>query len=300
MRRPGGGWRWRHLEVTVAVSVGLSVTATGAWLARRIEQAYLRGAFESLATVKTGRVLEGIRNLRNTEIEGLARFFEHSEWVTLEEFGGYGSYLVQVPEVIAWGWVPAVPAESAEAFVGQVRATGREAFGMWEPDGRGGRAAPGARKTYYPVHLVASSHGLAEYGIEEGLDLGALAPVRAAMEEAARTRLTTSTDLLPSLAHMQGPGRQILIFRPVYDMAGERALRGFALAALDPDYFFRSFLGADLEIDGLLEMELYQIREDGHAEWLASMPPGEPRVAEPAGSALANGTALLRPVPAFG
>ena len=256
--------RWRHFEAGLAAATGVTLTLTASWLANRVEKLHRREAGEALAEIKTERVLTGMRKLERTEIEGLARFFEYSENVTPDEFRDYSGYLVRVPEVEGWGWATA--------------------------DANGGG---------YPLQLMVSAQDLSAYGLAEGADLGGREPVRNAIEKAVETRMPVATEVLspepgPTRAH-----RHALVFRPVLNFRSSSALKGLAVAVVDPAEFFRTVLGADVERSDFLSMGLYQLRPDGSFDRLASMPPeegGGGAADDPYG----DGWILVRPVLAFG
>jgi PAS domain S-box-containing protein len=292
--------RWRHLEGTVAMLAGLVLTLTTVWLARLIEVRHLKEAFASQANIKTGRILEAFLTLRNSELEGLARFIEGSEEVTANEFRGYARHLIRVPEVLAWAWVPLVKEEHRGAFEQQVRDAGWQGpdYRIWDADPAGEPVPAAAREIHYPIYFVNTSESLLQYGITPGRDLGAIDSIRTTLEEAVKTGLMSATDVLPPLPGAAGRRTQILVFRPIYGPGTHRSFQGFAMAAVDPEIFLKAFLGENPEENRQVSLDLLELRGGKPPEPIASIAARDDVQAIP--SPLTGPWTLTRPVLAFG
>ncbi|NCA81858.1 MAG: PAS domain S-box protein [Opitutae bacterium] len=292
--------RWRHLEASLVTASGLTLTLATVWLARLVEIRYQKEAFISIAQIRTGRILDAFLTLRNSELEGLARFIEGSELVTAHEFRNYARHLIRVPEVLAWAWVPLVESGEIDAFEQAVRDAGwqGEPYRIWETDAAGAPIPATARSVHYPIYYVSTSESLAPYGINPGRDLGAIGPIRTTLESALQTGLISSTDVLPSLPGSSLHRTQILVFRPIHQMGNRKAFSGFAMAAVDPEIFLKAFLGENLEENRFVSLDLLHLRADAPPEPVASIStPGIPRDSP---FPLAGPWTFTRPILAFG
>ena len=295
---PGVRRRWRRLEIAAGTATGLVLTLAGAWTAREIERHHNRESFAALAHIETERISEAFRSLRNAEIEGVAHFIEGSAVVTRDEFRRYARFLVRVPKVLAWAWVPAVREAERDAFEQAERETGFRSYQIWEINGDARRVRAAGREIYYPLHYVESVVPMAKYGITCGRDLGALPAVRAALEESERARLPLATDLLDPFPGATRRDKSFLVCRPIFAAAPAGPLKGFAAALVDPQRLMDTFLGEQLEGSRQIAMELLQLRPGAPPERLACLPhcPGGPLP----GLAVHSPRPSSRPILAFG
>ena len=294
-RRP-----WRHLEAALSASAGLVLTATAAWVAQSIETIHGQESFVALAEIKSERILDAFLTLRNSEIEGLARFIEGSESVTVREFRRYARHLIHVPEVVAWAWVPAVESAKKAEFEQYVRDAGWQGaeYRIWETDGAGATIPAADRPVHYPIYYVESAEALSKYGLTPGRDLAASDAIRTAMEEAEATGLIGATDLLPSLPGASSQKTQILMFRPVRETPNRSLPRGFAMAVVDPQAFLRSFLGENPEENRQVTMDLLILKAGAAPQRIAAIAAPDSSDAPP--ERLADSWTLTRPIIAFG
>ena len=292
--------RWRHLETAAVAATGLTLTLTSVWLAHLVEIRHQQEAFTSLAHIKTGRILDAFLTLRNSEIEGLARFIEGSERVTADEFRGYARHLIRVPEVLAWAWVPIVGDGEKDAFEQAVREAGwqGEDYRIWETDAAGTPVPATAREVHYPIYYICTTESLVPYGINPGRDLGAIDSIRTTLESASQSGLISATDILPSLPGSSRQRTQILIFRPIHQTGERKAFRGFVMAAVDPEIFLKAFLGENLEENRFASLDLLQLRSDAPPERIAAI--AAPGIPLDPPVPLAGPWTFTRPVLAFG
>ena len=301
-RQPAGARRqpWRHLEAGLTVCTGLVLTLTTAWVAERIETYHRREAFAALAQIKSERILDAFMSLRHSELEGLARFIEGSEEVTVQEFRRYARHLTQVPEVVAWAWVPAVETADRSAFEQSIREGGWQGpeYRIWETDGAGQPVPAAERPVHYPICFVESAASLLKYGLMPGRDLAASDAVRRLLETAEQDGLICATDVLPPLSGAAGPQTQILVFRPVRKIADRGMPKGFAMAAVDPQAFLRSFLGEAPEENRQVALNLLVLRPgEAPRSIAASAAKGVPGQLP---ARLTDPWTLTRPILAFG
>ncbi len=290
--------RWNRLEAYLSAATGLALTWAAVWHARSLEQRHQQEAFLALAHIKSDQILNAVRNIRNSEIESLGRFFENSEVVEPVEFRNYADYLNQIPDVRGWGWVPVVAASDREAFEQQARAEVDPDYRLWErhPDGQ---AIPAlARESHFPV-LYLHPPGLDSFpDIARGVDLASIDSIRQVLESAKRSGMTTATEAItPQDKRPVQP--HILVFRPVMNGRTPGQLQGFVLAMLKPDHLMHTVLSANLDRNPFIHMELLELSKDA--------PPRRLATTFPAGADLPDllpappsCLCLMRPILAFG
>ena len=291
---------WRHLEAILAAAIGLVLTLTAAWVARRIETTHVREAFGALAQIRTERILDAFLSLRRSELEGLARFIDGSEEVTSREFQRYARHLIRVPEVVAWAWVPVVEAAQRAEFEQAVRDAGWQApeYRLWDADAAGQPVPAAGRPRHYPIYHVESAESLAKYGITPGRDLAAIPAIRETIETAVKDNLITATAVLPPLPGATSQRSQFLVFRPVRKILPDGQPVGFAMASVDPQSFLRSFLGENPDENMQLALDLLSLRPAEAPRRLATIAPPE-FAGLPPGRLTADWT-ISRPILAFG
>ena len=256
VHRARRGGHWRPGAFLVA---GLGLTLQGAWVAHQHEAEDRQTAFAQLAAIRAHAVADRLVKLRDTELEGLAHFFEGSAQVSDTEFARYTGYLRTNAAVQAWEWIPVVGESGRDLFETTTSALGRP-FEIWSRDGDGRRRASG-RALYYPVGAVAPVLGN-EAAL--GFDLGSEPVRRAALEEAARTGLATATAPI-TLVQGSSSEKALLVVRPVGAEGGAGALRGFVAAVLRMGTFCRG--SGD---DDVAYLEMAELRPGGGREGLAA------------------------------
>jgi len=140
---------------------------------------------------------------------------------------------------------------------------------IWQNDAQGQHLSATERAVYYPVSMVIPSAGN-ERAL--GYDLGSEPIRRAALEEAARTGLTTGTEPV-TLVQDTGTQLGMLVFRPVYDDSQPRRLRGLVLAVLRMEALLQS-----ANPDRMVLVSISCLHGDAAAEplaasWDAGSPP---------------------------
>ena len=291
---------WRHLEALLTAAIGLVLTLTATWMTRLVESTHAREAFGAVAQIRSERILDAFLGLRRSELEGLARFVEGSDTVTSREFKRYARHLVRVPEVMAWAWVPAVESPQRAEFEQAVRDAGWQApeYHIWDADGAGQPVPAAERPCHYPIYHVESSEALSKYGITPGRDLAAIPAIREAIEIASTTALITATAVLPPLPGATSQRNQILVFRPVRKIPGRGRPMGFAMAAVDPQFFLRSFLGENPTENMQIALDLLSLQPGKPPRRLAAVSP--PGCADTPPPRLTDDWTISRPILAFG
>ncbi len=254
------GWM-RHLEPCLVVAVGLVLTLFAAWMAHDRENYDRKEAFLQLATSQTEGIAETLRNVRDIQLESLARLYSGKEKVAPEEFQQFTEYLAKNPGVSAWEWIPVVPAADKARFEKSARAAGLTGFEIWQKGVQGKRMPASGREVYYPVFRVTP---LAGNERAMGYDLGSEPLRRAALRKAALTGQPTGTDPI-SLVQETGTQKGMLLYRPVFEGDGPKHLRGFALAVLRMGTLLKS---AGSDKSALMELSL--LHKDGASDLLAT------------------------------
>ena len=285
---PGAGAStpMRQLEPLLTLAVGITLTLFGAWTAYERESYGRSQSFKSLAMSETAGLLDTFRDLRDIELEGLARFYNSSQEVTEEEFRHYTEFLTRNPAIKAWGWVPAVPAGDRWSFEEKARHEGSSSlsgFEIWQKDVHGNRVPAMGREVYFPVFRVAPP---GENEAAVGYDLGSESSRRAALEEAAQTGLITGTD---PIVQVQDTGTQksMLICKALYDGEDSSTVRGYVLALLQFETAVRTPLN-----NGTAVVELSLLRAGAEPKQLAAI------ACE--GCGVFSGPSFVRPFFAFG
>ena len=223
--------------LTIAV-VGVQLSISAAWLARKREVVERQNAFLYMSSDKSAAIAKSFHKLQDIELEALARFFEASEYVSPMEYAKYTDYLMKNPAIHSWQWIQWVPANQKGPIDEQIRAETSTEIGIWQPGSDNDRVSAVGRENYYPVLRVAPLK--AKMAIL-GYDHGSSSQQRKAMEAAAISGLATGSDPIPPLHETIG-SKTIYIYRPVFNGGGKERLRGFVAAELHPQEILQTSL----------------------------------------------------------
>ncbi|UHD15379.1 response regulator [Thiocapsa bogorovii] len=279
---PHAAQRLRYVEPVLVLALGLALTLFAAWMAHQRETHARDWSFAQLASARTEAIAETFHDLRDTELQGLASFFESSTDITAADFDRYTTYLIRNPAVRAWGWAPRVDAANREDFGARAEAAGIEDARIWQEDARMGRVPVTGREQHYPVLFAAPSTKANIQAL--GFDLASDPQRRAAIDAATRDRMPTATEPITFVLEPGSP-KGIRVFQPVFSDSGD--VRGVAAAALRMD----TLLLGDGP-DQATRLQIAYLYPSGHFEPLASnwAPNGAPPV----------GPSLTRLIPIFG
>ena len=219
-------FRARYLEALLTISTGLVLTGFVAWQAQTEADRHRLRAFRHQAEPRTAALADTLHDLRDVELEGLAQFYQSSDHVSAAEFRQFTAHLTRNPAVLAWEWVPAVPASTRDDFEQAARSEGLDTFRIWQQAPDGSPTPASGRDTYFPVFRVAPEAG---NEAAMGFDLGSEPVRRAAIEEALRTGLIIATEPV-TLVQESGNRQGMLVFRPVF--ADKDRPLGLAVAVL--------------------------------------------------------------------
>ena len=187
--------------------------------------------FSQLAAKLTAKITEKIATLRDFELEGVAKFYECSGYVSDCEFADYIGHLTQDIAVELWAWIVAVPASDRDRFEREtVKMKGTE-FVIWEAGKNDERLPVLERDAYYPIYQIAPLQG---NELSIGYDFGANPEARNVLEVAAHSKLTTSTDAL-ALIHHEKKAKGIYVYRAVFEKKPPQKVQGYVVARVRLD-----------------------------------------------------------------
>jgi len=290
-RRASRVMRLRHLEAVIVMIYVAVLTISLAFLAHTIETTATHRMFSQLAFSEMVRINEATQNLESTQLEGLANFIENSQEVDSEEFTNYSTALTANSTVTAWGWAPVITDRERAAFEQRMSADLGVEFHIWELDEQGRRIAD-QREYYLPLlHLAPGD----PYLIYQGFDLASDPERATAIARASNDGLTTATRPITLLTKDSG----ILILRPVFGGDDGAALRGFALAAFEPQRFLNASRSKNMhQTDAPTWDSLYYLDADMAPQLIAST---APEIAAFADYVIANqADRIVYPLFAFG
>ncbi|MBF0574255.1 MAG: CHASE domain-containing protein, partial [Desulfamplus sp.] len=257
----------RHIEPAIAAALGVAITIFASWTFNEYNIKNRNKIFMQLTENKTQVIGEQLHKLRDTELEGLARLYDENRYISSKEFLRFTKYLTKNPSV-QWGWVPFVPAEDKEEFEKNAQLEISKEFKIWQKDAQGKKCSVYDNRGYYPVFYIAPPEGRKE---TFGYNLGS-EPLRlAAIEEAARTGLTTCTepitliwDTIFNEKVSTNKSKGVIIFRPVFLSDNTKKFNGFALAVLRIGNLLKNY-----SIDNSLFMEVSILHKNRPSEHIA-------------------------------
>lgn len=147
-RLPGPFCVWCRKESRITAIVGIAATALAAHTAYLEGLHRARDRFEGEVEVRARDLQEFLMALSQYHLEGVARLFISSGFITGEEFRLYTQFLVQYPSVVSWVWIPYVADADRHAFESGVRGYFRSDYRIWEYD-EAGNPIEARRRTYY-------------------------------------------------------------------------------------------------------------------------------------------------------
>ena len=259
----------RWWEIAVSASFGLVLTVSFALAVNENESWKNHLAFRRVVTVQASSLQQILFRIGENYLEGIARFFEGSDFVDRREFGDYTGYLLNRPYASSWSWIPLVKAENKRAFEIALQEAGVEDYTVWEGDPRNGRQAAGARPVHYPVCYIEPQ---AEHRAWLGYDVGSDPEHRAAIDYAKRNRILSASPArsVPAL----GPGKYVVAFRPVFNRSEPERLSGLAATVLDMDLLLaRALSRGTANGASIAHIELYELIPGRPPEFLASNGP---------------------------
>lgn len=232
-RHPRHAHRLRHLEAANVISFVIVLTTSIAYTAHTVEVTAAHQMFSQVAYSEAAHINEAARVLQASKLEGLAGFMANSTDVDPDEFANYTAALTVSSAGAIWGWAPLITAQERMMFEQHMSQRLGADFRIWELDENGNQRVAGPRDLYFPLLYLAPDE---PYRIYRGFDLASEPARRAAMSLASNDNLTTATRPITLLTNDNG----LLIVRPVFTAGSNASLRGFALAAFEPQRFLNA------------------------------------------------------------
>jgi PAS domain S-box-containing protein len=295
--RPGTCKTWLcwHLESLLLAATGLTLTLSGAWLAQGTQLHNRQISFRHLAQIEVAPPFTGIHALRNLALEGFASFVESSEVVTKNEFHEYIEHLTEMPEVLFWNWVQAVPQEDRKQFEAQRNQYSPDGeYRIWEWNNRGEAIPSPKRQNHFPlIYAAPENHALKL----EGFDFGSSQEIHGVMETLIQTRLASASEPCTFFI-TSGKDNGILLLRPVFNPEDPDQLLGMVTAGLDIKQWLRS--GRDTDPDRLLmaTLDLFELYPTAPPRYIGSSGQSDPTDAHEFASLPPE--SVIRPLLIFG
>jgi two-component system cell cycle sensor histidine kinase/response regulator CckA len=225
----------------LTIFVGLILTAAVTTLAHQAEHRQRSAAFRRISGAQASLVQQSIFRMGDQYLEGIARLFMSSDFVDRREFLDYTQHMMNRPYVQYWAWSPVVTRSEREAFEHMVRAGGAATYRITEEQSPSLMQTATEREVYHPICYLepmdSHQHLL-------GFDLASDPIQRAALREAATSRLTTCSDAtrLPNTAATRD---HVAMVRPVFARNDTNRLVGFASVAMQMEYFLARALSRE-------------------------------------------------------
>jgi PAS domain S-box-containing protein len=226
-KKGDAAYAWmEYLEPGLIFLVGVVLTLYAVQVVQQRGRDADEEDFERLAAKWTAKVSTALHTLRNIELEGFAKLYECSGYVSDDEFLAYSEHLLQDPVVDAWFWIVSVPFQNKEGFERAVAEMKDVPFSLWEIDQANGMIPVETRNHYYPVCQAVPVDGQKE---KIGFDFGSNPLVRRVLELAAQEHLPTATEVVESTSLGQN-GPSFYVFRAVYEKGPPWGVIGFVAA----------------------------------------------------------------------
>jgi PAS domain S-box-containing protein len=256
-------WLLRNHDVVVTIAIGFTVTWGGMEITRERDQRSEWESFRVACEAELGNVMRTLSDIRDYQLEGLARFFEGSQFVDREEFREYNSFLARYRSVRAWAWAPVLAKDNLASFEEGLRREGLPDYRVWPPDAKGDPPEGTARRAmYYPIcHVEPVRNNETLFG----LDLGAIPETRSAMATALGVGLVTASDPV----ELAGSPENIVVVRPVKERGNPGHYGGFVLVVLDMQRVLERVMSPT---STRLSVQVRQIEPGGASRRLAAMP----------------------------
>jgi PAS domain S-box-containing protein len=226
--------RYRQVEAGAVLVLGLLLTWAVSQLATARENHARQEIFSQLAEAQVAAVRDSFKQVQTIVLTGLEDLLASDATLNQTDFNRQITHLSNLHGVHLLAAVPRVPAAGFKEFTATAaELTAAEKFLVYETATPNPTAKLGARAEYFPILTLAAAR---EHRDLMGFDLGSQPALRATMQTAVATRLSTATPLL-KLTAAAGPDAGCWIFSPLLrtGQAGSaNEVQGFALTEIDP------------------------------------------------------------------
>ena len=267
---------WEREEVQIVCGLGVLLSAIAAFMACERDYARSKAATWEASAVQCSLMQQFLFRIGANYLEGIARLFMSSDFVSLADFKSFVGFLTDRPYAHAWCWTPLVESSDRVSFERAVRQGEMPDFRIWERDADGLQTPAAHRNLHFPICYQQPESSSPD---AVGFDQATVSALQSAIWAAASNDAPIATEPLPPDLLPGGP-RSIVIYRALRN-EGATQPYGFVSAALKPDALLARVLSRDMTdpIDGRA-VYLFQV-DHGHApHYLASSHSGESRILE--------------------
>lgn len=225
-------------------------------------EAYVRyRAFTQLGDSRTSIIAEKLRGIMVLKHENLPYFYGLHDGAIVERFRQFGEHIIKNPVIQSCKWVEIIPSAEKARFEEQMRLDGVNGFKIWEKGPGGARIPAAGRHVYYPI-IQAVGCAIEKYCV--GYDLGSDPRFRAAMEEAMRSGLDSSTDPMV-LPYSIGSQKSIMVYYPVIRHEKAKDIYAFILVGLQMENLLKC-----VEQDNVAKMQFFLLSGNAKPEIVAT------------------------------
>ncbi|TCO08050.1 PAS domain-containing protein [Natronoflexus pectinivorans] len=221
--------RWVYPESFIVVISGVIISLFLSWIVHDYSKRNLYQTFQQMADSRISIFEDAIHDLWKIEMEGIARFYLGSEYVTTEEFLQYTGYLIDNRFVTAWLWVEVVSGSEIDRFQSQELEMNGKELHIWEESASGNPIPVSDRDVYFPVTRIAPKfRGEWILGLDGGTDSLALKAISEALESGL-----VSAYYLSGKVFVDGGKNNMLVMRPVFSVSDDSTPHGLVMALLE-------------------------------------------------------------------
>lgn len=210
--KPNG--KARYSIVWVGIVFGLLVTLGAFVVLLQSERRYIHHDFFNQAAKYRDSVHQSLAD-RLLKLSDFQAFYCSSTSVGRDEFASYAQFqLEHGPGIIAFWWIPKVPASQREEYEINARRDGLEAFQIWQPNEKGNMTTASYQETYFPVFYLAPYGGNESFA---GYDLSTSALLKECLHQAGDTGRVVAIDATTLINEgAKAVDDTILCLAPVY------------------------------------------------------------------------------------
>ncbi|HMO49746.1 MAG TPA: CHASE domain-containing protein [Kiritimatiellia bacterium] len=262
-----------HWDITFLGTAGVLLTVFFVLAVRDNERWNRFEDFRRMAVVQASALQQLLFRVGENYLEGIARFFDGSDFVDQREFAHYVDHLLNRPYARAWIWLPAVADQDRSEFERLLKEAGESNYQIWSRNENGEREAASNPAGYFPVCYIEPRLLNAEL---LGYDFGSHAHLREALDAVSRYRVSAASQPHASLLDSD-EAALLTIFRPVVNQGTPDILSGVVAVILDLNaLLFRSASRDSTHELSMMHVQLNAVLADGELKHLATLTTADP------------------------